>query len=336
VGPAKALHCDGSVNVGAVAMKNMTVTAMPRIMNTKLYVVRNSIADWERMGSQHAIMLVKSFYPYPTNSIVASGQLMLERTQVYLRPVKALGQHFLINRAIAEVEAEHARGKQVLELGPGYGVLTKELCKRAKRVVAVELDRNLFTVLKHEMGEKNLKLINKDFFEASGEELELENADIMIANVPYKLSSKVIDFLLEHNMQAVLCLQREFVQHMVAKPGTRNYSRLSVMFQLGFSHTKLVEVSRGSFRPIPKVDSVVIYIKPKGNRLSENERKVISAMMQHKKKSVKNALVDSSDYLGKTNAEMRAVASRIAERESKVFKLSPEEILKVADKVSLD
>lgn len=259
---------------------------------------------------------------------------MLERTQIYLKPVKALGQHFLINRTIAEIEAEHARGKCVLELGPGYGVLTKELCKRAKRVVAVELDKNLFAMLKAELKEKNLKLVNKDFFEASAEELELDSAEIMIANVPYKLSSKVIDFLLSNNMQAVLCLQREFVQRMVAKPGTRDYSHLSVMFQLGFSYTKLVEVSRGSFRPIPKVDSVVIYIKPKGDVLGEPEKRIISAMMQHKKRTVRNALVDSCSYLGIANRQMRQIAGSVAERESRVFKLSPERVLAVARSVS--
>jgi 16S rRNA (adenine1518-N6/adenine1519-N6)-dimethyltransferase len=213
-------------------------------------------------------------------------------------------------------------------------VLTKELCKRAKRVIAVELDKNLFAMLKAEMKEKNLKLVHKDFFKASDDELELGKAEIMIANVPYKLSSKVINFLLDHNMQAVLCLQKEFVQHMVAKPGTRDYSHLSVTFQLGFSHTKLVDVSKGSFRPIPKVDSVVIYIKPKGTRLNEAEKRVINAMMQHKKKSVKNALVDSSEYLGKTNAGVRTLAENLEERESKVFKLNPEKVLEVARIVS--
>lgn len=259
---------------------------------------------------------------------------MLERTQVYFRPIRALGQHFLVNRAVAEIEAEHARGKNVLELGSGYGVLTRELCKRAKRVIAVELDKNLFLMLKSTLKNKNLKLINKDFFEATSDELELESADLMVANVPYKLSSRVIDFLLEHRLQAVLCLQREFVQHMTAKPGTRNYSRLSVMFQLGFTHTKLVEVSRGSFRPMPNVDSIVIYIKPRGQSIGESERKIISAMMQHKKKTVKNALIDSCSHLEITSAWARALAESMGERESRVFKLSPEEILGVAKEVS--
>ncbi len=259
---------------------------------------------------------------------------MLERTQIYLKPIKAMGQHFLVNRSVAEVEAEHARGKRVLELGSGYGVLTRELCRHAKRVVAVELDKNLFRALKGGMKEKNLQLMNGDFFEMSDSELGLEDTDIMIANVPYRLSSRVIDFLLEHRLQAVLCLQKEFVQHMMAKPGTRSYSRLSVMFQLGFSHTKLVDVSRGSFRPIPRVDSVVVYVKPRGTGIDATERAVIEAIMQHKKKTVRNAIIDSASALGTDNVRARKIADGLQDGESRLFKLDPERIAAIAKQVS--
>ena len=141
---------------------------------------------------------------------------MLERRQVFLRPRKELGQSFLTNRSVAVMEAEHAHGKRVLELGPGYGILTRELCRYADRVVAVELDKDLFRMLKHEMAYENLKLISGDFFEVAEGELELKTTDIMISNVPYSLSSRIIEFLVEHRMQAVLCLQKEFVEHMLA------------------------------------------------------------------------------------------------------------------------
>ncbi|MGA3021109.1 MAG: 16S rRNA (adenine(1518)-N(6)/adenine(1519)-N(6))-dimethyltransferase RsmA [Candidatus Micrarchaeales archaeon] len=256
--------------------------------------------------------------------------LVLGRTQVYLRPLKSLGQNFLVNRSVAEAEAEHAAGKNVLELGPGYGMLTEELCRKAKRVVAVEIDRNLFTMLKHDMHEKNLALINNDFFKAGKSELKLDDTDIMIANVPYKLSSKVIDFLLDHKLEAVLCLQKEFVEHMLAKPGTRNYSRLSVMFQLCFTYTKMMAVSKGSFRPVPKVDSVVVYIKPKSALLSFKEKMAINAIMQHKKKTVRNAILDSRSQLGMDMKQLVQLAESIKEKKSRVFKLAPEEILGIA------
>ena len=255
---------------------------------------------------------------------------MIGRAQVYLRPVKSLGQNFLVNRAIAEAEAEHATGKNVLELGPGYGTLTEELCRRAKRVVAVEIDRNLFAMLKHEMHEKNLTLINKDFFKASESELKLDDTDVMISNVPYKLSSKVIDFLLDHGLEAVLCLQKEFVEHMLAKPGSRNYSRLSVMFQLCFTYTKMMPVSKGSFRPVPKVDSVVVYVKPKSNVLSFSEKMVINAIMQHKKKTVRNAILDSRRQFKMDTEQLVRLAGSIKEKESRVFKLTPEGISGIA------
>ncbi len=251
---------------------------------------------------------------------------------MYLRPIKSLGQHFLINGSVAEMEAEHARGKNVLELGPGYGVLTRELCKRAKRVVAVELDRNLFLVLKSELQYKNLKLINKDFFSVSDDELRIGDTDIMISNVPYSLSSRVIEFLLDHRLQAVLCLQKEFVQHMTAKPGTRDYSRLSVMFQLGFSHTTVAKVSRGSFRPMPKVDSAVIYVKPRGSETTEGEKRVINALMQHKKKTVRSALVDSCEYIGRGADEIREMCEGLKDKDRRVFKLEPQELLGLAEK----
>ncbi len=258
---------------------------------------------------------------------------MLERTQIYLKPIKAMGQNFLINRSVAEAEAEHAHGKIVLELGSGYGILTKELCERARRVVSVELDRNLYTMLKQELKYKNLKMLNKDFFDASDDELEVADADIMIANVPYKLSSRVIDFLIGHELEAVLCLQKEFVEHMTAKPGTRNYSRLSVMFQLCFNFTKIIPVSRGSFRPVPKVDSVVVYIRPKGVKIGEGERSVINAVMQHKKKSVRNALLDSRDQLRISGNQVDAALEGSGKKDVKLFKLNPEEILGLAKSV---
>jgi len=279
-------------------------------------------------------MLARYFYPYLRKYTISKVHEMLERSLVYLRPIKSLGQNFLVNKAVAEAEAEHALGKNVLELGSGYGMLTKELCKKAKLVVSVELDRNLFSMLKHEMKEKNLKLINKDFFKASEEELELKTTDIMISNVPYTLSSKVISFLAKHRLQAVLCLQKEFVEHMIAEAGAKNYSKLSVMFQLGFSHTRLLEVSKGSFMPVPKVDSTVIYIKPKDTTLTAEESGIINAIMQHKKKTLRNAIVDSHQYFGKKGKELELLAESVDEREERVFKLNPERLLAIARKLA--
>ncbi|MGC8547719.1 MAG: 16S rRNA (adenine(1518)-N(6)/adenine(1519)-N(6))-dimethyltransferase RsmA [Candidatus Micrarchaeia archaeon] len=247
-------------------------------------------------------------------------------------PKKRLGQSFLINQHIAEIEAAHAVGKNVLELGPGLGILTKELCKVANKVVAVELDRLLFLRLSQDISASNLKLVNKDFFKASSKELELDKIDIMIANIPYNLSSKTIGFLENNQLQGVLCLQKEFVEHMLAKPNTRKYSKLSVMAQLTFSMTKIMDVSRGNFVPVPKVDSCIVYLKPKA-QINNKEEEAISGIMQHKKKTLRNALIDA---LKRDLAieEIEEIAKSTGLENERVFALSPEKILEIAKLVS--
>ncbi len=247
-----------------------------------------------------------------------------------IRAKKRLGQVFLSNPAIAEAEAAHAIDKVVLELGPGPGILTAALCKNAKRVIAVEKDSLMCTLLKHNVKSSKLKLINKDFFKAAEEELELGSVDIMISNVPYNLSSKVIEWLGRHGMQAVLCLQKEFVDHMLAKPDTKDYSKLSVMASLMFRTTKIMNVPKGNFRPIPKVDSAIIYVKPKGVRMAERDMFLIGLIMQHKKKTVYNAILDSDSAIGVDRKKLAGMCNGIIHRDDRVFKLPPEEILAIA------
>jgi 16S rRNA (adenine1518-N6/adenine1519-N6)-dimethyltransferase len=211
-------------------------------------------------------------------------------------------------------------------------MLTHELCRNAESVVAVEIDRNLFSALSRE-GITNLRLVNKDFFRASDGELGIGKVDIMISNVPYDLSSKVIDFIISRRLEAVLYLQKEFVERMTASPGTRNYSRLSVMSQLCLSITKIMDVGRGNFEPVPKVDSALVYLKPKSSAISDVEKEAIALLMQHKKKTVRNALLDSLRHLDGGREAAGALAKDLAERNERVFKLSPEELLSLAKRI---
>ncbi len=236
-----------------------------------------------------------------------------------------MGQNFLISEAVATAESAHSIGKTVLEIGPGRGMLTKGLCKHAKRVIAVEKDARLFTALKSVLQYRNLKLINKDFFEATESELELSKIDIVIANVPYSMSSKIVMWLREHNIPAVLCLQKEFVEHMLAGEGTRNYSRLSVTCALSFRITEIMKVPRSSFRPVPGVDSEVIFIKPKNTAITPKEDSIINMLMQHKKKMLRNAILDSG-----INVTLYGGILPEETLQTRVFKMSPERLLAVA------
>ena len=250
------------------------------------------------------------------------------------RRIHRTGQVFLVNQHIVDIEAEHAIGKTVLEVGPGSGILTKALLKKAKKVIAVEKDKMLSNSLNARIRSKKLKLINKDFLDTTDEELEINSIDIMISNIPYSLSSKIIGWLAERQIQALLCLQKEFVEHMLAKEDTRNYSKLSVITALSFRVTKIIDVSRGNFRPVPLVDSSIIYMKPLGISIDEKTSSVINALMQHKKKTIRNAMMDSDYALGKSRAEISKLIGQFTFKEKRPFKLSPEELLNVSREIS--
>lgn len=241
---------------------------------------------------------------------------------------KRLGQNFLISEAVARAEAVHASGKAVLEIGPGKGMLTKELCRYAKKVIAVEKDQRLYAFLRSTLQMKNLELINADFFAVQWPAHVINSIDIVIANIPYNLSSRTISWLFTNNKSAVLCLQKEFVEHMTAPEGTRNYSRLSVMCALSFNIIEIMHVPRSSFNPVPKVDSTIVLIKPKKLRISADEYNIINLLMQHKKKTLRNAIIDSAPELGDT----RRLQDYIAKNDcsERVFKMTPDEILEIS------
>ncbi|MEM3839117.1 MAG: 16S rRNA (adenine(1518)-N(6)/adenine(1519)-N(6))-dimethyltransferase RsmA [Candidatus Micrarchaeaceae archaeon] len=244
------------------------------------------------------------------------------------------GQVFLVNKRIAEIEAEHAAGKTVLEIGPGPGILTAALLRKAKKVIAVEKDKHLAELLISRIRSKKLRLINKDFLDTSDEEIGAGSIDIVVSNIPYSISSRVIEWLAEHQIGAVLCLQKEFVDHMLAREGTPNYSRLSVMTTLSFRITKILDVPRTQFRPVPLVDSSIVYMKPLGRRVAGPAADVLRALMQHKKKTVRNAMLDSAGQFGRSCAEISAIMAGIALCNERPFKLSPESLLSIASEIA--
>ncbi|MGC8648744.1 MAG: 16S rRNA (adenine(1518)-N(6)/adenine(1519)-N(6))-dimethyltransferase RsmA [Candidatus Micrarchaeia archaeon] len=245
-----------------------------------------------------------------------------------INPSKRLGQNFLLDKNLAKMEANFGIDKKVIEIGPGLGILTKELCKKAKFVFAIEKDHRMFDILSKNIKCKNLKLVNKDFFDV--DKKELKEFDIIISNIPYNLSSKIIMWLAENRMNALLCLQKEFVDHMLAKEGMHSYSRLSVVSTLNFKITKIVDVSQDSFYPKPKIKSSIVYIKSTPSELKSDELNIISLLMMHKKKRLKNALLDSASNLSISKERLRSIAEALPYKEERVFKLNPNKILEIS------
>lgn len=178
-----------------------------------------------------------------------------------------MGQHFLKNIAVVQNIVAKAGIKPtdvVLEIGPGNGIMTMELLKVAKKVIAVELDpRMVAEVQKRVQGTEymnHLQIIHGDFLK-----IELPYFDMCVANIPYQISSGIVFKLLAHRpffRAAVLMFQEEFAQRLCAKPGDNLYCRLSVNTQLLARTQQLLKVGRNNFNPPPKVESRVARIEP--------------------------------------------------------------------------
>lgn len=184
---------------------------------------------------------------------------------------KALGQNFLINPSVCPQMAERcgADGQGVLEIGPGVGVLTAELAKRAQKVVSLELDKRLLPVLAETLADfDNVTIVNDDVLKVDLRALLEEHFAGMevcvCANLPYYITSPVIMRLLEERLpfcSITVMVQKEAADRLCAPVGSREAGAVTVAVQYYARAEKLFSVSRGSFLPAPNVDSAVIRLQ---------------------------------------------------------------------------
>lgn len=180
-------------------------------------------------------------------------------------PSKQMGQNFLIDGWVLEkiVEAaELQKDDVVLEVGPGLGVLTEELAAAAGKVIAIEADKKLASALKGKFkNKKNLKIIDADFLRIDISKIDLGKHYKVVANLPYSITSDAIRKIMESDpapQSAVLMVQKEVAERVCAVVGEMSLLALSVQYY-GVPRFMFC-VSRGSFWPVPKVDSAVIKI----------------------------------------------------------------------------
>lgn len=219
---------------------------------------------------------------------------------------KGLGQNFLINPSVCPRMAEECGAKKgvgVLEVGPGIGVLTHELCLRADKVVSVELDNRLPEVLAETLAEhSNFKLVSGDIMEIDVQKLiedEFKGLDVVVcANLPYYITSPIIMKFLEERLpikSLTVMVQKEAADRLTAKVGSRESGAVTVSVAYYSTPEFLFNVSRGSFMPSPNVDSAVIKlnISDSPNVLVKNEkdfRKVVKAGFSQRRKTLSNSL----------------------------------------------
>lgn len=226
-----------------------------------------------------------------------------------LRAHKGLGQNFLQDPLALEKiisAAEIQPSDTVLEIGPGLGSLTRYLAVSAKEVVAVELDENLLPPLKAVLSpHQNIRLIQGDILKLSLKDLNLENDYIVVANIPYYITSAVIRHLLESESKPrrmVLTVQKEVAQRICAEPGHMSLLALSVQI---YGKPRIAgHIPANAFFPAPKVDSAVlivdIYTSPRiKEELLNAFFKLIKAGFGQKRKTLRNSL-SSGLYISPT------------------------------------
>jgi 16S rRNA (adenine1518-N6/adenine1519-N6)-dimethyltransferase len=197
-----------------------------------------------------------------TLSRISTVRQLLERFQ--LRPDKAFGQNFLIDAralsAIVEAADIHTEDT-VLEIGPGLGVLTRELAARAKHVTTVELDKRLIPVLDETLKDlTNVTLVHGDglLFDFR----QVHGGSLLVANLPYNVGTAILTRALEssHFKRLVFLVQKEVAERLTASPSTKSYGALTLVVKYFGVAKRIADVKPSSFFPAPEVTSSTVRI----------------------------------------------------------------------------
>jgi len=226
-----------------------------------------------------------------------------------LRPKKRLGQSFLSDPSTAATIAGRARLSPedvILEIGAGLGALTIPLARAVKKIYAVEKDQQLIDLLKTELLShkiSNCEIITGDILQIDlrGFTASADRKITVIGNLPYNISSQVLIKLIQsrHDFnRAILMFQKELAQRIAARPGVKEYGRITAMLRYCAEINTLLNVKAGAFYPPPKVDSAVIEVKFKptteyGPHDETMLFAVIKAAFGNRRKTLKNALAAS-------------------------------------------
>jgi len=210
---------------------------------------------------------------------------------------KRFGQNFLNSRKFAERIAQSAGvdNELVVEIGSGKGILTRQLAKRARRVVAVELDSRLANFLEG-LKIPGVDVLNRDFL---GLELGDFETPVVVGNIPYGITSAIIEKLAasKSNVKmALLTVQKEYGSRMTAAVGGSDYGFLSIYANYHFELVRGFVIPARYFSPKPMVSSIIVTFKPKKSSFPEDyERKLfefVSGVFRYRRKSLKNAILN--------------------------------------------
>ena len=215
-----------------------------------------------------------------------------------IKAKKSLGQNFLKDKNIIDklLNIIEIKNKNILEVGPGTGNLTSEILKKnPKKVIVIEKDDKLASLLRDKFNSK-IKMINKDILKVD-ENILIDEKLIVFGNLPYNISTEILCKWILNIKQdpwfeyLILMFQKEVADRIISKFNTKNYGRLSILANWRLDIEKICDVKANSFLPIPKVDSSVLFFRPKKRFLNLNDpknlEKITRVFFMHRRKMIK-------------------------------------------------
>jgi 16S rRNA (adenine1518-N6/adenine1519-N6)-dimethyltransferase len=219
-----------------------------------------------------------------------------------IRAKKSLGQHFLNSKkALDQIVQASGLSKNdiVLEIGPGTGILTKEILSSGAKVIAIEKDIRAFDLIKqnfkNEIKSNQLQIINKDILEMDMNSIGLQNSKyVIVANIPYYITGAILEKFLEYEprpQKMVLLVQKEVAERIITRDGKESILSISVK---AFGNPKIIDtVPRGAFVPPPNVDSAILLI----DEISDTKFSTQGINIKHFFKIVKAGFAHKRKYL---------------------------------------
>ena len=239
-----------------------------------------------------------------------------------VRANKSLGQNFLINEEVIDSivnSAKITKEDLVIEIGPGLGTLTKYLLEKAGKVICIELDNKMISILNDRFSlYDNFEIINNDVLKVDLNTLisnEKRNGKIknvkVVANLPYYITTPIIMKLLEENLDIesiTVMIQKEVADRLIATPGDKHTGAITYTVYYYCESEKIIEVPKSSFIPEPEVTSEVIKLKVRKNKpvQVDNEKKffyIIKCAFMQRRKTLLNSLTNNHVFENKTEGE---------------------------------
>jgi len=210
--------------------------------------------------------------------------------------------------------AKIGKNEKVLEAGAGQGILTAELCKVAKLVVSYEIDKKLYSRAQVKLRFQNLDLVKADLFKTTNQDF-----DVFASNLPYSRSRDAFEWLATQKFKrAILMVQQEFADKLVAKAGCKNYRAISALASHCFTIEKLFGVGRQSFEPQPKVESAVIRLIPI-NIVAKDTVKSLNLLFSKRNKKASNVAAKAG--------------IRVDFGNKRIDQLAPNDLIRIAESI---